>query len=156
MDAPHAEADAEWTPKTNPFDLIIGSGAHMPVPFDEVHRLERLRAFNLAEMSFNEDYAAVVQTAMRIFDAEVRKPLPYSPLTVLRKQMGCITVLDESVVYLKVNLGPLHEAACIGRNQGFCAFTLMPGAPDVLVVKDALKDSRRALVPAVRIAADNL
>jgi hypothetical protein len=60
--------------------------------------------------------------------------------------MGFITVHDESVVHLKVNLGPLHEACAVGRNKGFCAFTLMPDAPDVLVVKDALQDARYELL----------
>jgi hypothetical protein len=73
MATTHDDSEAGWTPKANPFDLILGSGAHMPVPYNEVHRLERLRAFKIVEMSFNEEYAAVVQTAMRVFDAEVRE-----------------------------------------------------------------------------------
>jgi hypothetical protein len=65
-------------------------------------------------------------------------------------------VLDESVVYLRVNLGPLHEAASIGRNQGFCAFTLMPDAPDVLVVKDSFEDARFLRAHAARVVLDRL
>jgi hypothetical protein len=75
MDASHTEVelDEAWRPKENPFELLLGTGVRIPVPYNEVHRLERLRAYNLTEMSFDDEYAAVVQTAMRVFDLEVRE-----------------------------------------------------------------------------------
>jgi hypothetical protein len=98
----------------------------MPVPYNEVYRLERLRTYHLTEMLFEEQYTAAVQLAMRLFQAEI----------------GVIGVHDEADVHLKVNIGLIHGACSSARNNGFCSFAIMPETPDVLVVKDAREDHR--------------
>jgi hypothetical protein len=77
-------------------------------------------------MSFNEEYAAMLRCA----SSSLVSPIDCS------QHLALITVLHESVVYLKVNLGPLHEAISVGS-----AFELMPTcAPHVLVGR-TLEDS---------------
>jgi hypothetical protein len=124
--ATHDLSAAQWIPKSNPFDSHLSSGVQMPVPYNEVHRLERLRAYKLTEMAFEEQYTTVVQLAMRLFQTEV----------------GLVGVHDEADVHLKVNVGIMHGACSAARSGGFCSFALMPETPDVFVVKDASKDIR--------------
>jgi hypothetical protein len=60
-----------WTPKRNPYGTALASGTCMPVPYNEVYRLECVRAHSLINKTFEEQYENVVHLAMRIFQAEV-------------------------------------------------------------------------------------
>jgi hypothetical protein len=79
----HGITPPAWVPKINPFQTCLPSGMRSPVPYNEVFRLERVRALNLTEMTFEEQYTCVVQLSMRILQAEVHLCRTTSHLTAL-------------------------------------------------------------------------
>jgi hypothetical protein len=71
-----SEGDCKaWRPKLNPFHARNKAGMRLPVPYNEVRRLEIMRAFQLVERPLQEQYVNLVHLSMRFFNTEVSASL---------------------------------------------------------------------------------
>lgn len=99
------------------------SGA--PIPEFEEKRIAKLKALNILDTNEAEErFDYITKTLATLFGTPI----------------ALVSLVDEDRQWFKSKVG--LDACATDRNSSFCAWTLLPSAPEVLVVEDALEDPR--------------
>jgi len=116
--------------RNSPYVIVDGDGvlySGAPKPRNEKERLFAVRASGILDVE-NKD-------ANEYFDL-----LTSICATALSVPMCLVSILDSNRQVFKANLG--INATETNRNSSFCAWTLLPKEPKVLLVEDAMQDFR--------------
>jgi len=98
-----------------------------PMPPDESRRVEALHSTGILDTPPQEQFDRVTSMLRRILNVPI----------------CLVSLVDSQRQWFKSNLG-LGEIRETHRCSAFCAHAIMPGAPQVMVVHDALEDPRFA------------
>ena len=113
-------------------DIEILQKSKVPIPDNEAERLFALRASELMDSDRSDPmFDRFTALAQRLFNVPI----------VL------VSLVDERRQWFKSAVG--LEAPETHRDHAFCAYTVLPDSPDVLVVEDATQDFRFANNPLV-------
>ncbi|PSC70592.1 kinase [Micractinium conductrix] len=107
------------------------SGA--PTPFNETERLSLLRALGVLDSEQGpSQFDAITKLLCAVFNVPI----------------ALVSLVDEERQWFKSVQG-LGNCVQTGRDESFCAWTLLPESPYVLIVEDAREDKRFANNPLV-------
>ena len=103
----------------------------VPVPDYENDRIKILRQTKLLDSDEDVSFDRFTALSQRIFNVPI----------------ALVSLVDVNRQWFKSSIG--LDASETHRNDAFCSYTVLPDSPEVLVVADALKDSRFATNPLV-------
>merc|ERR1712087_258440 len=91
----------------------------------------------------NEAHRMRLLSDLRVLDTELE--VPFDRITQIAKVMFdvpicLITLIDDRRQWFKSCIG--LDVRETGRDVAFCAHAILPSAPDVFIIKDALLDKR--------------
>nr|AML79123.1 putative LOV domain-containing protein [Cosmarium subtumidum] len=119
-----------YPPELGPFRPQNGAEFNpqgAPIPNNEAFRLQVLRRYNVLDTDPDPRYDRITALACQLFKVPV----------------CLVSLVDEARQWFKSNMG-LPGVCETDRESSFCAFTLLPDSNPLLVVWDALEDTRFA------------
>lgn len=95
-----------------------------PLPMNEAERLNHLYSLNILETERDTRFDDITRLLCTIFKVPI----------------AIVSLVEKERQWFKSIMGlPVSET---DRSSSFCAWTLLPAHPEVLVVEDATKDAR--------------